>query len=320
MDILKSIAEHLLKEDGFTIITHESPDGDTLGSSLALFHALRKLNKSAEVVCCDPVPKNYLFLPGIEEVRLPQDAKRYPNVIAVDCADKLRMGCAGIFFKDAKSSVNIDHHGTNDHYAELNDVSPECAATGERMYHLLALLIGELDTTIATCLYTALMTDTGNFSYSNTTPDTLHTAAELLAYHVDHATLNRKIYRSSPFYKVKLQGKAIANMELFCEGKLAVTVLTQADMESCGATSEDTEGIVDIVRDIDTVEVAMFFKESSKGGYRVSLRSKEYVDVSVIAMAEGGGGHVHAAGCSIKDDFEKGYQRLLSAAKEALSK
>jgi len=275
MDILKSIAEHLRKEDGFTIITHESPDGDTLGSSLALFHALRKLDKSAEVVCCDPVPKNYLFLPGSEEVRLPQDAQRYPNVIAVDCADKLRMGNAGAFFINAKSSVNIDHHGTNDHYAELNDVSPECAATGERMYRLLTLLIGELDTTIATCLYTALMTDTGNFSYSNTTPDTLYTAAKLLEYHVDHATLNRRIYRSNPFRKVKLQGKAIEHMELFCNGKLAVTVLTQADMESCGATSEDTEGIVDIVRDIDTVEVAMFFKESSKGGYRVSLRSKE---------------------------------------------
>lgn len=317
--MLKSIAEQLLIGDGFTIITHESPDGDTLGSSLALFRTLKKLGKEAEIVCCDPVPSAYSFLPEAVQVRLPSNAHSLPYAVAIDCADKQRMGDAVSLFETAKTTINIDHHGTNDLYAAFNEVAPECAATGERIYQLIRLLVPEIDTETAECLYTALITDTGNFSYSNTTPDTLRTAADLLACGVDHALLNRRIYRSNPYRKIKLQGRAISNLELLCGGKLAVTVLTREEIEQCGATAADTEGIVDIIRDIDTVEVAMFFKESLDGAFRVSLRSKETADVSVIAALEGGGGHVHAAGCTITGDFQQGYQRLTDAAKGVLN-
>ena len=164
-DVLRSIAAFIKENDGFTVIAHTSPDGDTLGASLALYGTLKRMGKRAEIVCEQPVPHVYAFLPGADAICLPEQAVGMENAIAVDCADLARMGAAGRLFQAAKRTCNIDHHITNDSYAAFNAVDAEAAATGEIIAALAALLLPKIDDAIATCLYTALLTDTGNASY-----------------------------------------------------------------------------------------------------------------------------------------------------------
>lgn len=180
-DALRSIAAFIKENDDFTVVAHTAPDGDTLGASLALYGVLVRIGKRAAVVCEQPVPHTYAFLPGAEHVLLPEDARQTEHVIAVDCADRARMGAALRLFDGALHTCNIDHHPSNDFYAELNAVDDMAAATGELIASLAEMLLPELDAPLANCLYTALMTDTGNFAYSNTRPETFHLAGRLLA-------------------------------------------------------------------------------------------------------------------------------------------
>ncbi|MEL7607927.1 MAG: bifunctional oligoribonuclease/PAP phosphatase NrnA [Bacillota bacterium] len=315
---LNHLAEYIRARDGFCVVAHTSPDGDTLGSSLALFLTLKKLGKRAVVVCDQPIPAIYRFLPEWDQVRLPSDAPQMENVIAVDCADIGRLGAAGTLFENARSTANIDHHSTNDSYAQINALNTKAAATGEIMFRLVGMLLTPLDRSIALCLYTALTTDTGNFSYSNTTPDTFRIAAELLEYGVDNAMINRMIYRTIPLRKMKLMGYAVSNMELVHGGKIGVSVVRRNAMEKIGAADEDTEGIIDHIRDVDTVEVAILFWETKDGDFKVSLRSKAAVDVSRIAARFQGGGHPRAAGLSASGGFDEVYSAVVRAVIEAM--
>ena len=315
---LSRLAEYICARDGFCIVAHTSPDGDTLGSSLALFLTLKKLGKRAIIVCDQPIPATYRFLPSWDQVVLPCDAPLMENVIAVDCADLSRLGDAVALFEHAKSTANIDHHATNNSYAQINALNTRAAATGEIMFRLVNLLLTPIDIPIALCLYTALTTDTGNFSYSNTTPDTFRIAAELLEYGVDNAMINRMIYRMIPFQKIKLMGFAVSNMELIHDGKIGVSIVRRSAMDQIGAADEDTEGIIDHIRDVDTVQVAILIWETKDGGFKVSLRSKEMVDVSVIAGRFQGGGHPRAAGFSATGTFDEVYDAVVRAVIEAM--
>ncbi len=317
-DVLRSIAAFIKENDGFTVIAHTSPDGDTLGASLALYGTLKRMGKRAEIVCEQPVPHVYAFLPGAEAVQLPEQAAGMENAIAIDCADLARMGAAGRLFQAAKRTCNIDHHITNDSYAAFNAVDAEAAATGEIIAALAALLLPKIDDAIATCLYTALLTDTGNFAYSNTRPETLHTAADLLACGADNTEINRQIYRTVPFAKQKLLGRALDHMELYCEGKLGISYVTLADFAETGAKEEDTEGVIDSVRDIEGVEAAAFLRETPSGSFKVSLRSKRFADVGAIAHALGGGGHKHAAGYTAFGPLQEAQAQALACCTNAL--
>ena len=315
--MLQDAVRFLRANDDILLVAHVSPDGDTLGSCFALYGALLELGKHAQVVCEDPVPAIYRFLPFSDQLITPEQAKPAEAVVCVDCADLARTGRCETLFHAAKTTLNIDHHGTNDRYAEENFVQ-KAGATGELIFNVISCLKIALNKNIASCLYAAITTDTGNFSYSNTTPDTLRIAAELLDTGIDLPFLNRSLFRTVPFHKLKLHSLAVSKTQLFEYGRIGISFITQEEMLSCGASGEDTEGIIDSIRDIDTVEIAALLRESDDGLIRVSLRGKSSADVSKIATRFGGGGHRLAAGCTMQPPIDQAYQQILECAKQLL--
>ena len=306
--MINKITEFIKQNDGFTIISHVSPDGDTLGSSLALYLALGSMGKRASLRCHNEVPVSYSFLPYSGDYG---EGEVYKNVIAIDCADKGRLSSFAGLFDSAEHAINIDHHETNPEYGEYNLVVPNAAATGEIIFELVASLGVSLNKDIATCLYTAISTDTGNFTYSNTTKNCFKTCAELAAL-VDIATVTRMLYRTRSYSKTLLIKLFIERIQLHAEGKVAVAVISQQDLKSIGSNSSETENIIDYARDIESVEIAALILEVKEGEYKISLRSKQYADVSAIAVRYNGGGHQFAAGCRIRAAQQQAYELLVT--------
>ncbi len=218
-----AFADWLKSEDRFTLIAHQSPDGDTLGSSLALYAILRAMGKTVQVVCEHEMPYLYAFLPNAEAVRRIENCDpAYSNVISVDCADEKRMGTALPLFAVAAKRGNIDHHLTNSRFGEYVIHSERAAATAELVYRLWQALgvaqTGPEAQQIALCLYTGICTDTGSFSYSNTTPETFRIAAELLAHGIDIASINRQLYRRIPIRKAKMLGHVLNTLQFLENG------------------------------------------------------------------------------------------------------
>lgn len=309
------------ESESFTLLSHISPDGDTLGAALALFHLLKRMGKTAEIVCSNPVPKIYRFMPGSELVRLPEDAAGYPCVISVDCADTPRFGRAIRLFESAEKTAAIDHHITNPRFADVNLVEADASATAEIVFKLYNRLDMPVDETAAVCLYTGIVTDTGNLSYSNTTPNALRIIADFVEKKlVDVSEINRRIYRTVPYEKTRVQGFVMSNIRLECGGEVGIGTLTQAQMMSYGATNEDCEGIVDCVRDIDCVKIGAFIRESADGSFKVSLRSKGIGDVGRIAAKHAGGGHEKAAGYTAREALSTVISDIIREAEEELDR
>lgn len=296
MELARAV-EFIKANDNFLLVAHVSPDGDTLGSCLALHEGLLQLNKRAQIACEEPVPPNLKFLDEPQTVVNANAIAPFDNVIFVDCADFKRTGDIGAVV-EGYNSLCIDHHDTNKGYANVNYVE-HCAATGEIVFLILKQLGVEINADIATRLFAALATDTGNFSYSNTTPRTFEMAGELLKTGFNLSEVNRKLFRTNRVQRVRLMGLLSEHMQLFCNGKAAISHLCYSQMSALGATSADCEGLIDILRDIDTVEVACFVRESASGLIRVSMRAKHEADVSKITVKYGGGGHSRAAGCNM---------------------
>lgn len=311
--MLMNAVRFIRAHDDIVLISHISPDGDTLGSALALYAAILQLGKRAQIVCEDAVPQIYRFLPNAGQVLRPENVRMTDAVVSVDCADIARTGKCRPIFEQAAHTLNIDHHGTNDRYAHDNYVQ-RAGATGELIYGMLTALKINVTKDIASCLYAALTTDTGNFSYSNTTPDTLRIAAELLESGIDLPYLNRALFRTVPFHKTRLHALGVMKTELYEHGRIGIAMITREDMKSCGAIDEDAEGIIDTIRDIDTVEIAALLRESEDGEIRVSLRGKSSADVSQIAVKNGGGGHRLAAGCTMQPPIADAAERIQNAA------
>lgn len=315
---LEKTAAFILANDDFTLIAHVSPDGDTLGCTCALRLALIKLNKKVQAVCENAAPKIYRFLPGIDGLIAPENAIATSAAIAIDCADEGRMGAAKAIWDNAGHTANIDHHGTNTMYAQLNCVAPSAAAAAEVIFKLITLLQVDIDKDIATCLYCGLVTDTGNFAYSNTTEHTHYAAGKLMSLGADNALINRAVYRSAPISKRRMLGVGLVKAEYVFGGKIAYCLLTRADYAKFNAWDEDTEGIIDNLRDVESVEIAILIRETEDGAYKVSMRSKEYADVCAIAMLYGGGGHKQAAGCTVRGEISTISGELIELAKKAI--
>lgn len=316
--MLDEAARFFREQDDILFMAHVSPDGDTLGSCLALYQMALSMHKRAQIVCEEPVPAVYRFLPYADQVMLPEGVRSATAAMCVDCADISRTGLCEPLFHAASATFNIDHHDTNARYADGNYVR-NVAAVGELVYMLLRELDLSLTPDIAACLFTAIATDTGNFSYTNTTPETFRIAAALLEAGIDLPELNRRLFRTAPYRKVKLQGMTISKIELFAGGRGGISALTQADLGACGATGEDVEGLIDLIRDIDTVEVAALLRESTDGRIRASLRSKSTANVGGIAVSFGGGGHRFAAGCTLDMPMEEAIARVRAAVEAVLS-
>jgi phosphoesterase RecJ-like protein len=267
------------------------------------------MGKQADPVLRDGVPRIYRHLPGADEIRaVPRvDASLYDAAIVLECDSVARTRLEGV---DGLFLINIDHHNTTSDYAHVNWFEPEASATAE-LIHKIAVAIGvEITPDIATCLYTAVLTDTGSFCYAGTTETTFDFAGELVRAGADPVETARSVYFSYPPGKMKLLGVALRTLKL--EGGFAWIQITRDDMKSVGAVDEDCEGLVNYALGIEGVQVAAFFREMSDGYYRVSLRSKGEVNVAEVAEVFGGGGHSAASGFAISGPLPIAVGRVLS--------
>ena len=315
---LSAAASFIQSHQTFYLAAHQSPDGDTLGSCLALRAALLEMGKAATVVCPDRVPAYLGFLIGADTV-IGTDGIEPPEeaVIYVDCADHRRTGALEATLETAPYAFCIDHHGTNPRQSKNGDWVEEVSATGELILRLLAELDAPISHGIAVALYTAIATDAGNFSYGNTTPDAFSAAAKLMAYNIDLPELNRILFREMPLSKAKLIAYVLGNMELSCGGRLNMVAVSMETLAACGASIEECEGLIDHLRDIDTVEAACVVRESD-GVARVSMRSKRVCDVAAVAKRFGGGGHLRAAGCTLELPLDEALRTMREALTDAL--
>ncbi|QQY80695.1 phosphoesterase RecJ-like protein [Keratinibaculum paraultunense] len=301
------------------ICSHVEPDGDNIGSTLALGMALMKMNKDVRLLRVDDIPQKYLFLPNIEFIKEHDIDEGIDTFIALDCSDMDRLGIGKKVALKANNVINIDHHISNTNFGHINIVSPKSAATGELIYKLINKIGVNIDKDIATCLYTAISTDTGSFMYSNTTYATHLIAAELLQIGIDMEDININLYQSKSIEKTKLFIDCLNSLELFMDNMIGVISVTQHMLKKNDAKLEDTEGLVSFVRDINSVEVAVLLKEMEYNEIKASLRSKKKIDVSKICTKFNGGGHKKAAGCTIYATIAEAKKLILNEIKNEIN-
>lgn len=302
------------------IASHVSPDGDNLGSITAMYLQLKKNDKNVFLIEDDEIPDAQKFLPAICEMVRSSELEKNPDLfITLDCADINRLGSAKELFESAKNTINIDHHSTNTRFADVNIVDEKSPATGETLYEVLKALNYEINKDIATCLYTAISSDTGSFKYDSVRKSTFLIAAELLEYGVNINEVAVNLYQNRSIEKTNLLLKVMDTLELHLDNKIGLVILTDEDIKNCGAKKSDADGIVEFVRDISTVELAILLKEK-KDSVRLSTRSKSYIDVTNIAAKFGGGGHIRASGATINLDIEDAKKEVLKYAIEEFSK
>ncbi|MCI3919471.1 bifunctional oligoribonuclease/PAP phosphatase NrnA [Paenibacillus sp. TRM 82003] len=320
-EALKQAAAYLREGDDFLVVSHLSPDGDAISSTGAIGLLLQALGKSYTLINEGRTPEKYAGLLAdqpILDYSLAPPARRYSRIISVDCADFARIGDVHKAFAEDAALLNIDHHPTNDRFGTHPLIKPHAAATVEIIFELAEALEIEWTKPLATCIYAGLLTDTGGFRYSNTTPAVLAIAERMLRYGADGAALAEQLLEAMTFPQVMLLKEALATLS-FSEDRRVAWITVSSDMlERIGAADEDSEGLVNLPRNVAGVEVGMLFKQKSPDTVKVSLRSGGLVDVSKLAQALGGGGHVRAAGCTINGTLDEAIRRLLEAVNQEL--
>lgn len=318
---LTAVAEALRHGRRFAVTSHVRPDGDALGSVLAMGWILRRLGKEVRLVLADPVPATYAFLPGVERIEVAGDLGGKPvdvdTVVVVDCSDPVRVGPVGALLSPEALVVNVDHHLSNE-FAGPKYVRTEAAATGELLYELAQHLGLEIDRDTATCLYTALLTDTGSFRFANTTAGTLHIAAELLTRGVSPGYVAEQVYDVRPLASLRLLAEALATLRLTADGKVAWLQMDPGMLERHQVDASETEGLVNYARTISGVRIGALFRGVGPAATRVSWRSRPGYDVSRVAARFGGGGHANAAGCDIPLPLAEAVEAGVAAALEAI--
>lgn len=300
---------------------HISPDGDALGSMLALAQALKRLGKPrVEALCPDGLPPIYRFLAGSDEVLPAPTADSFDLGIAVDCDGEGRLGAALPHILSARTVIDIDHHGGIDPFGDLQWIDSTAAATGELIYELIVDLGVEIDEGMATCLLTALMVDTGSFRFANTTARTFEVASKLVAAGARTVQIAARLYEEKAYSTAKLLGLALARITRSAGESIVWSELRLSDFAEAGAGEDETEGIINQLRSIRNGKIAALFRETADGNVKVSLRSRNNMDVSEIARTFGGGGHKLASGCTIPGTLAEAEQKVLSALEAALAR
>jgi len=313
------IAAEIRARQRFVVASHARPDGDAIGSSMAMALALEHLGKQARVVSRDHVPPQMLAFPGVSGIEVvdrvddPGDA-----VIVMECGDVQRTGIDGL---DRGYVINIDHHPGNTMYGAMNWFDLSAAACGEMVFELIGELGVPLTREIATHVYIAILTDTGSFHYSNITPRTFDICRRCMEAGVSPPAVARNIFDSNNLGRLKLFGAVLHRMQLDSSGRVATVYVDQQLARQCGGTYEDTEGLVNLPLTVKEIVAVAFFKENGPGDWRVSMRSKGEIDVNAVAREFGGGGHMNASGCSARGEFTelKGvFETMLQAAIDAV--
>jgi phosphoesterase RecJ-like protein len=293
----RRICEALLRHRRIVVTSHMRPDGDAVGSSLALAWALRELGTDARVVHRDRPPLQFADFPGIADVEVGDTVPAGTDaVVVLECGDLARTGLTGF---DALPVINIDHHPGNTGYGDVHWFDRTYAACGEMVFEIIAELGVPLTADMATHLFMAVVTDTGSFRYPGVSPRTFTICARLLEAGADPVSTARRLFDSHTLGRLHLQGAVLRTLEVDASGRLAMLTLTDAALAASGGAADETDGLINLPLGVRAIQAAVFFKEAEDGHWRVSLRSKGDIDVGRVARGFGGGGHKNASGCTL---------------------
>lgn len=299
--------------DQILILTHQNPDGDTLGCAFALWNALENAGKRARVCCPDPLPARFSFLyEGYAEREFP-----VRHVVSVDVASLQLLGRLQETYGD-RIDLAIDHHPSNAGFAAQTCLRAEAAAASEIIYDVIRALGGELTPQIATCLYTGVATDTGCFKFSNTTGNTHRVAADLFDAGADAAYINEFLFDTKSRARIEIERRALNTVEFFCGGRLAVMQVSQQMIRETCVDESELDGITAIPRQIEGVDIGVTIREKPDGSQKISVRTTAAADASQICLQFGGGGHARAAGCQMETDYAAAREKLVQACAKAL--
>ena len=300
MTTIDQILKCIKKSKNIVIVTHENPDGDAVGSSLAMYHALKGLKKNVDIIIPE-YAKCFNELPGIDEV-IKESDKVYDLAISLDAATDKLLNVWVKYFREADQRIVIDHHSTNTMFGDINYVDLSAPACAQVVYMLIKHYRWKITPEIGTCIMAGIITDTGGFQYSGVSKDTFNIAAELLDVGVNISKVYKKVFDTKTKSSFELRRIAIDRMEFLEDGKIAFTYVTNEDERKVNAGVGDYEGIVSEGRSVEGVEVSIFLHELKDGEFKISLRSNSYVNVSDVCIMFGGGGHIRAAGAKMTAD------------------
>lgn len=313
---LDNILKEIKKADSIVILIHENPDGDAMGSATAMYQTLKGLNKQVDLIVPE-YPKDFKFLPATNEIKKESNIESYDLAIALDCATPKLLNSWVKYFNNAKSTVVIDHHGSNCMYGDFNYVDPKSPACAQVLVGVLKYFGIEITKEIGISLLTGIITDTGGFAYSGVSADTFDIASRLVAKGINVSNIYQNVFSNITKAKFDLHRIAMNRIELLEDSKIAFTYITREDEKMVGAENGDYDGIVEKGRNIEGVEVSIFIRELSDG-LKASLRSKNYVNVSEVCVAFGGGGHPRAAACKIQGSIDQAKMQIINKVKETL--
>jgi phosphoesterase RecJ-like protein len=315
-EALPRIRDEILRRQSFLITAHAKPDGDSIGSQVALALALRALGKDVRIVNCDPPQPSLLPFLGVSDIEV---ASRVDGacdaVIVLECADLSRTGVAGL---EPHFIINIDHHPGNALYGAVNWFDSRAAACGEMVFDVIGSLGVRLTPEIATHIYVAILTDTGSFHYSGISPRTFDICRQLLEAGADPVAIARTVFDDNSVGRIRLSSAVLGTIDLDASGRLAAMLMTREMERQTGGRYDDTEGLINVPLTVKEIQAVVLFKEAEPNVYRVSLRSKGAVDVSAVAKQFGGGGHKNAAGCTVAGDLASVRRQVLPLAVEAI--
>src|SRR6476620_10667170 len=316
--VVDEICDAIHARRRFLITSHARPDGDSIGSQLAMAYALVALGKEVRIVNADPAPDHYLEFPGVDHIEITREVVETDAevLIVMESGDLARTGVHGL---EGRFTINIDHHQGNTNYGTLNWLDESAAACGELVFELVQRLGIPLTAEIATHVYLAILTDTGAFHHSNITPRTFDICRQAVAAGVNPAAMARRVFDSNSFGKLKLIGALLDEMELTDEGRLAVMYLNDDILEATGTTPNDTEGLINLPLTAREIQAVVFFKLGADGDVRISMRSKYDVDVRSVAARHGGGGHKNAAGFTMPGPLTAVRDGIVREIKDAIA-
>lgn len=319
-ELVEAVRNELQHAKSVIIGTHLNPDGDALGSALAVSHFLDGLGIENEVLCHHPAPRNLRFLPGISRLKTVPTRTQFDLAIVVDLDAFDRLGRTEPFFQNCPKTILIDHHIPHEKPGDLRIIDSDAPATALILTRLFLALKVKMTSDIATCLYTGIVTDTGSFRFRNTTPESLAISSLLLDCGANLEAVSENIFQSRPESGARLLGHVLGNMHLEYDKRIAWSIIKCEDFERFQGKDEDTEGFVNELLSVDTVLVAALGRETKPGLLRVSLRSRGNIDVAEISRPFGGGGHLNAAGLTFEQDPETSMTLLVQKVKEGIAK
>ena len=313
---LTQIVEAIRARRRFVISSHARPDGDSIGSQLAMAFALRRLGKEVRVINKDRAAGPLLSFPGVPEIEIGEEVEGdFDAAIIMECGDLGRTGVVGL---SRHFVINIDHHPGNSAYGQINWFDSSAAACGEMVFELVLALGVPLTLEIATHVYLAILTDTGSFHYSSISPRTFDICRRTLEAGVDPVMVARNVYDSNNMGRLKLFGSVLGAMQLDRSGRIAIVYLDHEMAREAGGTYEDTEGLINLPLTVKEIQAVVFFKQLEGDEYRVSMRSKGEIDIGSVAKEFGGGGHKNAAGCTVKGPIDSLQKQFLEKVERAI--